>query len=51
MSKSALSILFKITAGLWVVWGLVHMLAGVLTVSHDTVGTVAGIADAIDPAL
>ncbi|MFT5742646.1 MAG: hypothetical protein ACI86S_000706 [Paracoccaceae bacterium] len=51
MSKSTLSPLLKITAGLWVIWGLVHMLAGVLTISQDTAGAVAGIADAVDPAL
>lgn len=49
MTKSTLSLLLKITAGLWVIWGLVHMLAGVLTIAQDTAGAVAGIADAVDP--
>jgi hypothetical protein len=51
MSYSTRTTLIKITSGLWVIWGLVHMLAGVLTISQDTAGAVAGIADAVDPAL
>lgn len=51
MSRSTTSLLLKIAAGLWAVWGLVHMLAGVLTISSDTPDAVAGIADAVDPAL
>lgn len=51
MSHSTRTTLLKITAGLWVIWGLVHMLAGVLTISQDTAGAVAGIADAVDAAL
>lgn len=43
--------LLKIAAVLWVVWGLVHMFAGVMTISQDAAGSVAGIADAVDPAL
>lgn len=41
----------KIAAVLWVIWGLVHMFAGVMTISQDTVGSIAGIADGVDPAL
>jgi len=41
----------KAAAILWVVWGLVHMFAGVMTITQDTAGSVAGIADAVDPAL
>ena len=41
----------KVAAVLWVIWGLVHMLAGVLTMARDASGAVAGIADAVDPAL
>lgn len=44
-------LLLKISAVLWVIWGLVHMFAGVMTISQDTAGAVAGIADAVDPAL
>lgn len=40
--------LLRISAALWVVWGLVHMLAGVLTMSRDTTEAVQGIADAVD---
>ncbi len=41
----------KIIAVLWVIWGLVHALAGVLTIAQDTPAAIAGIADAVDPAL
>lgn len=50
MTKSQMLAL-KIAAVLWVVWGLVHMFAGVMTIVQDTAGSVAGIADAVDPAL
>ena len=40
--------LLQLTATLWVVWGLVHMLAGVLTMGRDTGDAVGGIADAVD---
>lgn len=45
------SLLLKITAVLWVIWGLVHMFAGGMTIAQDTSGAVAGIADAVAPAL
>lgn len=45
--------LFKVAAVLWIIWGLVHILAGVLTLngyfSDDISAMVSGIADAIDP--
>lgn len=44
-------LLLKISAVLWIIWGLVHMFAGVMTISQETAGAVAGIADAVDPAL
>ncbi len=48
-----LSILFKTAAVLWIIWGLVHVLAGVLTMQKiltgDISGSISGIADAIDP--
>lgn len=48
-----LNILFKVSAILWIVWGLVHILAGVFTVnfvlSGDISSSIAGIADAVDP--
>lgn len=47
------SILFKVSAVLWVIWGLVHILAGVLTMkgvlTGDISSSVSGIADAVDP--
>ncbi|MEM8607870.1 MAG: hypothetical protein AAGF92_12235 [Myxococcota bacterium] len=43
--------LLRVAAVLWIVWGLVHMLAGVMTISQDTAAAVAGIADAVDPAV
>ncbi|MEO0755266.1 MAG: hypothetical protein AAFY78_00145 [Cyanobacteria bacterium J06648_16] len=49
--RQIVSTLMKISAILWVVWGLVHALAGVLTIAQDTASAVAGIADAVDPAL
>ncbi len=44
---SATNTLLKIICVLWVIWGLVHVLAGVMTVSRDTPQAVAGIADAV----
>lgn len=48
-----LTIFFKISAVLWIIWGLVHVLAGVLTMkgvlTDDISASVAGIADAVDP--
>lgn len=41
----------KLAAVLWVIWGLVHMFAGVMTISQDAAGAVAGIADAVAPGL
>ena len=39
----------KVAAVLWVIWGLVHMLAGVIVISSDAAGGFQGIADAVDP--
>jgi len=50
MTKTQTTVL-KVAAVLWVIWGLVHMLAGVMTIAQETPGAVAGIADAVDPAL
>ncbi|MEO1023386.1 MAG: hypothetical protein AAFW89_12655 [Bacteroidota bacterium] len=50
----SLRILYKISCVLWVIWGLVHMFAGVMTMkgvlTDDITASVAGIADAVDPA-
>lgn len=49
-----LLILLKTAAILWVIWGAIHILAGVMTMnfilSGDIAGAVGGIADAVDPA-
>ncbi len=42
--------LLKAAAVLWVIWGLVHLLAGVIVLSSDASGGFSAIADAIDPA-
>ncbi|MEO0495517.1 MAG: hypothetical protein AAF081_19085 [Actinomycetota bacterium] len=41
----------KVIAGLWVVWGLVHAFAGIITMARDTPDAVAGIADGVDETL
>jgi len=50
MSKS---IVLKIIAILWIIWGLVHMFAGGITMyfitSGDIAAAIGGIADAVDP--
>ena len=46
----AARILLRVTAVLWLIWGAVHTLAGVLTISGDTTTAVQGIADGVDPA-
>ncbi len=40
----------KIAAALWIVWGLVHTLAGIIVLSSDASGGFQAIADAVDPA-
>ncbi|MEM7472575.1 MAG: hypothetical protein AAF340_14595 [Pseudomonadota bacterium] len=49
--SSRTTLLLKISAVLWVIWGLVHMFAGIMTISQDAGAAVAGIADAVDPSL
>lgn len=43
-------LLLRAAAVLWLVWGLVHVLAGVMTLAGETVAKVQGIADGVDPA-
>ena len=50
MSNSSLTLL-KISAVLWVVWGLVHILAGVIVLSSDAQGGFQAVLDAVDPAM
>ncbi len=45
---SVAKLLLRATCILWVIWGLVHILAGVMTISQDTPKAVAGIADAVN---
>ena len=42
--------LLRTAAVLWVIWGLVHMFAGIATIGRDTPEAVEGIADGVDPA-
>lgn len=48
-----ITLLFKVSCILWIIWGLVHILAGVMTMkgilTDNISSSVAGIADAIDP--
>ncbi len=48
-----LSLLFKISAILWIIWGVVHIFAGVMTMkgvlTDDISASVSGIADAVNP--
>ena len=41
--------LLKGAAVLWVIWGLVHTLAGVMVLTSDASGGFQAIADAVDP--
>lgn len=47
------NVLFKTSAVLWIIWGLVHIFAGVMTMkgilTGDISSSVSGIADAVDP--
>ena len=42
---------YRLAAVLWVVWGLVHLFAGVITIQREAATAVSGIADAVDPAV
>ena len=43
--------ILKTVSVLWVIWGLVHAFAGIMTMVGDTPTAIAAIADAVDPAL
>lgn len=45
------SLLLKIAAVLWIIWGLVHAFAGVVVLTSDASGGFSAIADAVDSAL
>lgn len=44
------TLILKVISVLWLIWGFVHVLAGVLTVARKAPDSVAGVADAVDPA-
>jgi len=47
--------LLKVSAALWIIWGFVHVFAGIMTmkgpITGDISASVSGIADAIEPSL
>ncbi len=45
------SVFLKVASVLWILWGLVHTLAGVMTISNDTAAAVQAIADGAEPSL
>ena len=45
------TLLLKLTCILWVIWGVVHALAGFMIILGDTGTAVSAIADGVDPAL
>jgi hypothetical protein len=49
------SVLLKASSILWIIWGIVHIFAGIMTMkgilTNDISSSVAGIADAIEPSL
>lgn len=53
MTKNPTSSIFKVSAVLWLIWGLVHILAGVMTMkgvlTNDITAAIQGIADAVAP--
>ena len=50
MTNSQIATL-RVAAILWVIWGLVHTLAGVMVLASDASGGFQAIADAVDPDL
>jgi len=49
MSNSITNLFLRISSVLWVIWGLVHIFAGLVTMQRGTSEAAAGIADAVDP--
>ncbi|MBR9918028.1 hypothetical protein GYB29_10185 [bacterium] len=49
------SILLKASSILWIIWGIVHIIAGIMTMkgilTNDISSSVSGIADAVEPSL
>ena len=54
MHMKSLSPFFKISSVLWIIWGLVHIFAGIMTMkgilTDDISASISGIADKVDPA-
>ncbi|MEO1452269.1 MAG: hypothetical protein AAFV31_00485 [Pseudomonadota bacterium] len=44
------ALVLKIAAVLWIVWGAVHLFAGIVVLTSDASAGFAAIADAVDPA-
>ncbi|MBX2883060.1 MAG: hypothetical protein KTR32_24115 [Granulosicoccus sp.] len=44
------TLILKIISVLWLIWGFVHVFAGVVTIARRAPDSVAGVADAVDPA-
>lgn len=42
-------ILLRLVAFLWLIWGAVHMFAGIMTIQLGTADSISGIADAVSP--
>lgn len=53
MNRATLSVFLKVSAVLWIIWGAVHILAGVMTMqgvlTGDIAASVIGIADGVEP--
>jgi hypothetical protein len=43
--------ILKVIGILWIIWGLVHAFAGIMTIVGETSDAIAAIADAVDPVL
>lgn len=44
------TLILKVISVLWLVWGFVHVFAGAVTIARSAPDSVAGVADAVDPA-
>lgn len=44
------NVILKIISVLWLIWGFVHAFAGIVTIDRKAPDSIAGVADAVDPA-
>lgn len=51
MPNAQTTFILRIITVLWVIWGLIHAIAGVLTISQIAPNSISGIADNVDPAV